>query len=218
MSHVAASVVQHTGTFWFLDLDRRPIMTSSPARLPATFLRAGPERAEELATAMEVADPAVVVERFARGCQCYVAYLDGGKILASYGWVSFNQEEIGELGLTIHLRARRAYIWDCATLPPYRGRRLYPALLVYIARVLREQGLLRLWIGADASNYASRRGIEVAGFQAVADVTRIAGVEIKTRYLLRPRPEVPEEVLQDLCQSLSHEVELVAPPGESRSA
>ncbi|WP_052888774.1 GNAT family N-acetyltransferase [Thermogemmatispora carboxidivorans] len=217
MSHVAASVVQHTGTFWAFDLDR-PIMTGLPARLPAIFLRAGPERAEELAAAMQVASPAVVVERFARGCQCYVAYLEGGKTLASYGWISFNHEEIGELELTIRLRPGRAYIWDCATLPPYRGRRLYPALLVSIARVLQEQGLRRLWIGADASNYASRRGIEVAGFQAVADVTCIAGPEQQKRYLLRPWPGVPEERLQDLSQSLSPKVELVAPQDESQSA
>ncbi|WP_069801752.1 GNAT family N-acetyltransferase [Thermogemmatispora onikobensis] len=217
MSYVAASVMQHTGTFWALDLDR-PIMANSPARLPAAFLRVGPERAEELAAAMKVASSAVVVERFARGCHCYVAYLEEGKVLASYGWISFNHEEIGELGLTIRLRPGRAYIWDCATLPPYRGRRLYPALLIAMARVLQEQGLRRLWIGADASNYASRRGIEVAGFQAVADVTRIAGAELKTRYLLRPWPGAPEEWLQDLSQSLLPKVELVAPQDESQSA
>nr|BBH95753.1 hypothetical protein KTA_39520 [Thermogemmatispora argillosa] len=216
MSHASASEVQHTGTFWVLDLDR-PIITSSPARLPAELQRVGPERAEELAAAMGVAR-AAVLERFARGRQCYAAYLGDGKVLASYGWVSFDQEEIGELGLSIRLSAGRAYIWDCATLPPYRGQRLYPALLIYIARVLQQQGLRRLWIGADASNYASRRGIEVAGFQAVADVTRIVVGRTQTRYLLRRWPGVSEEVLQDLRQSLSQAVELVAPEDESRSA
>ncbi|MBX5451990.1 GNAT family N-acetyltransferase [Thermogemmatispora sp.] len=217
MSHASASEVEHTGTFWVLDLDR-PIMSSSPARLPVKLQRVGPEHAEELAAAMGVASPAVILERFARGCQCYVVYLNEGKILASYGWVSFDQEEIGELGIRIRLSAGRAYIWDCATLPPYRGQRLYPALLIYIARVLQRQGLRRLWIGADANNTASRRGIEVAGFQAVADVTRIAVSRTKTRYLLRRRPGVSEEVLQDLRQSLPPTVELVAPEDESRSA
>jgi GNAT superfamily N-acetyltransferase len=217
MSQATASEVRHTGTFWALDLDR-PHLTSSPARLAARLQRVGSERAEELAMAMGATSPAVVLERFARGRQCYVAYLEDGQTLASYGWVSFDQEEIGELGLTIHLRPGRAYIWDCATLPPYRGQRLYPTLLIYIATVLRAQGLRRLWIGADASNYASRRGIEVAGFQAVADVTRITDLRAGTRYLLRPWPGVPEEILEDLRRSLSHTVEPAKPEDESQSA
>ena len=84
------------------------------------------------------------------GKYCYTGYVDG--VLATYGWVTFDQELIGELRMHIRLLPGEAYIWDCATLPEYRGLRLYPSLLWYIIGELRAQGLKRIWIGADADN------------------------------------------------------------------
>ena len=174
------------GTFWIVDL-AEPLPTAPPPRLPATFLRLGPEDAGELAQAMDGdATPGrdkssdgpgrdksgpyegYVRQRFSAGKHCYAARIENE--IATYGWVTFDQENIGELGLNFHLAPGDAYIWDCATLPAYRGQRLYAALLAYIVRALHEMGLRRAWIGADAANLPSQAGMVRAGFRPVVDM------------------------------------------------
>src|SRR5205085_7281086 len=118
--------------------------------------------------AMGLPDPAPVLERFAGGRRCYVALVDGA--IAGYGWVSFEEEAISELGMSFRLASDEVYIWDCASLPAYRGQRLYPALLSHMLTDLREEGLHRAWIGADSVSLASQKGIILAGFQPVADI------------------------------------------------
>lgn len=86
------------------------------------------------------------------------------------GWISFEQESIGELGLRIKLLPDEAYIWDCATVPSLRKNHLYSALLCHILQELRGEGYRRAWIGADLDNAISRRGIARAGFHHVADL------------------------------------------------
>ena len=61
------------------------------------------------------------------------------------------------------------YLWDFATLPEWQGRGVYPRLLQAIIR-LEADAVQRLWIGHDADNDASRKGIERAGFQVVGAV------------------------------------------------
>ena len=63
-----------------------------------------------------------------------------------------------------------AYIWDCATLPAYRGQRLYPALLIHMLGELRNAGFQRVWIGTDADNLPSQRGVALVAFQPVVDI------------------------------------------------
>jgi ribosomal protein S18 acetylase RimI-like enzyme len=109
-----------------------------------------------------------ILLRFETGRRCYAAWVEGQ--LAAYGWVSFDEEFIGELSLCLRLLPGEAYIWDCATLPAFRRRRLYSALLVHILGVLQAEPLCRVWIGADLDNEASQRGIARAGFRAVADL------------------------------------------------
>jgi ribosomal protein S18 acetylase RimI-like enzyme len=211
MNSPVASGGQHRGTFWVLDLDQ-PLAAATPARVAATFRRLGPEQARELVEAMGLASVEPLLQRFARGGQCYGAYVEEARQLAAYGWVSFQQETIGELGLTLRLREGTAYIWDCATLPPYRGRRLYPALLRFMAEALRRQGIRRLWIGADADNHASHRGIELAGFRVLADV--LATQEVPPRLWLVARPGAPAALLADLRRALP-DLEMPAQEDES---
>jgi hypothetical protein len=89
----------------------------------------------------------------------------------AYGWISFDEEGIGELGLIIRLGEGEAYIWDCATLLAYRGQRLYPALLAHMLAELQRAGFKRVWIGTDADNLPSQRGVALVGCQPVAEVT-----------------------------------------------
>jgi ribosomal protein S18 acetylase RimI-like enzyme len=125
-----------------------------------------PVGSAELAAASGVEDEAEVCRRLESGRRCYGAWVEGR--LAAYGWVSFNQEWVGELRLELQLQPGEAYIWDCATLPEFRQRGLYSALLVYIVGELREENISRFWIGADLENLPSQKGIARAGFRPVA--------------------------------------------------
>src|SRR5206468_11462932 len=119
----------------------------------------------------------------------------------AYCWVTFDQEDISELGLSFSLKAGEAYIWDCATLPAYRGQHLYPALLHYILTTLQSGGLQRIWIGADADNLASQSGMILAGFQPMADYL-LARESTQHRAWLRGRTDVAEQDILDVHAAL----------------
>lgn len=189
-------MIAPVGTFWVLDLAQPQPVAPAP-RLPVTFSRLGQQDAGELARAMRCDDAAIVQQRFDAGKHCY-----GGKIenaIATYGWVTFDQETIGELGMNIHLVPGDAYIWDCATLSAYRGQRLYTALLAYIVRTLQTIGLRRAWIGADADNLPSQAGMIRAGFLPVADMLRSPESPVLS---LRGRPEAQEQFISDIREAL----------------
>ena len=189
---------QPVGAFWMLQLDAHLPEMPLPS-VAAVFERVGPEASVLLAQAMSLMDAGPLVEGFARGRHCYIAHVAG--ILAAYGWVSFDEQEIGELGLRLRLMPGEAYIWDCATLPAYRGQRLYPALLGWMVRHLQSEGLRRLWIGADSDNVASQKGMARAGFQPIADIF-LPDDSTTSRPWIRDRPGVPQLVAQDLHQML----------------
>ena len=183
---------RRSGTIWMLDLDEpAPVITPG---LPAAFCRLGPESLDELVNAAGRKDPAELLKRFENGRRCYAARVEGQ--LAAYGWVSPDEELIGELNLLIKLTRGEAYIWDCATLPAYRNQRLYSALLVHMLGELRSEGLCRVWIGADLDNEASQRGISNAGFHHVADlvVSRVLAMRL---VCLQGQPGIPAHVLAE---------------------
>jgi len=181
------------GTLWVLNLDW-PTPDGIAPLIPATFVRVGPEATPALAHAMGLDDPSEVWQRFATGRRCYGALVENH--LAAYGWVTFDEENIGEMGLRIRLVPGEAYIWDCATAPPYRRRGLYTALLAHIIGELRAEGLCRGWIGADGDNVASQKGIARAGFRPVADL--LAARAVATRpFWVRGRPGVPRQTVAD---------------------
>jgi GNAT superfamily N-acetyltransferase len=194
----AESDPRQPGTLWVRNLDW-PAPENITPRVPATFRCLGPEEIVSLAEAMRLERPATIGQRLAAGKRCYVAQVEGA--LAAYGWVSWNEEEIGEIGLRIHLMPGEAYIWDCATALSYRRLRLYTTLLIHIAEQLRAEGLCRVWIGVDVDNTASQNGIALAGFQPVADlvVTRVIGMR---QFWVRSRPGVPEYVADDARHAL----------------
>jgi hypothetical protein len=198
MTQPAEADAQPQGTFWMLGLDQS-LPDGLVPRLPVAFMRIGPEVAQELAHVMQLDDHSVVLQRFARGCHCYAGRSDGN--LATYGWVTFDEEGIGELGLNYRLKAGEAYIWDCATLPAYRGLRLYPTLLAYILCELQSLGLYRAWIGADTDNLASQSGLALVGFQPVVDVV-ITHFSTARQAWVRGRPGIPEQLVTDIRQAL----------------
>jgi hypothetical protein len=173
-----------------MDLDQ-PAPQVTP-RLPVTFGRIDTESLPALANAMGTNRFPEIRARFESGRRCYAAW--SGNQLAAYGWVSFEEEYIGELNLHLRLVPGEAYIWDCVTLPAFRQNHLYSALLDYIVKELRAENLCRVWIGADLDNVPSQRGIARAGFQAVADLV-IARVSAMRSVWVQGRPGVPEGLL-----------------------
>jgi ribosomal protein S18 acetylase RimI-like enzyme len=155
------------GTLWEMDLDEPS--PAAAASAGARFREALPGDIALLATAMGLSEPRVVRERFAAGRRCFIADAEG--TIATYGWVSEEAEHIGELERTIRLPPGDAYVWDCATLPPFRGHGLYTALLCHIVAALRRKGTRRLWIGASLDNIPSIRGFRSAGFRPVIRLT-----------------------------------------------
>lgn len=155
------------GTIWAINLEADMPVILPPCSI--TFSRVGVESAGPLATTMGSGSMPEILKRFAAGRHCYAVWV--GNEIASYGWVSFDEEMVGELNLRIRLVPGEAYIWDCATLPAYRQQHLYSALLSNILRELyTTQPVCRAWIGADLDNIASQRGIARAGFQRVANL------------------------------------------------
>ena len=196
MMNSSETDVQHLGILWMLRLDR-PLPGSPQPRIPVTFSRAGLEEGGELASAMGFDNSDPVLQRFRMGRHCYISRFDGK--LVAYGWVSFDEEGIGELGLRIRLNKGEAYIWDCGTLPAYRGQRLYPALLGHMLRELQGAGLQRVWIGTDADNLPSQVGVALVGCQPVLDAVRDTST---SRLVSRGRPGVPIQDVLDAHYAL----------------
>lgn len=180
------------GTIWMLNLDQEP--PALTPRVPADFRRVTPDLAPALASSIDTLSLAEITRRLESGRQCYAARVDDQ--VAAYGWVSFVEEEIGELNLRIKLLPGEAYIWDCATLPAFREKLLYSALLIYILGELRAQNLCRAWIGADRDNLASQKGMARAGFHHVADLVIERVLTIRQVWVVG-LPDVPEPIVAE---------------------
>jgi ribosomal protein S18 acetylase RimI-like enzyme len=183
---------RRAGTIWMLNLDEEvPAITPL---IPATFRRVGPDLLPALASSVSGVSSEELLKRFETGRRCYAAWV--GDQVAAYGWVSLNEEHIGELNLQIKLLPGEAYIWDCATAPEFRRNHLYSALLGYIVKELRSEGLCRAWIGADIDNIPSQQGIARAGFHHVADLV-VARLLAMRQIWAKGKPGVPEAIVAE---------------------
>jgi hypothetical protein len=183
---------RRAGTIWTLNLDE-PVPVVMPV-MSATFRRAGPDLVPALVSAMDGVSSDGLLRRFENGRRCYTAWV--GDQIAAYGWVSFEDEHIGELNLRIKLLPGEVYIWDCATIPAFRRNYLYSALLAYIIEELRAEGLCRAWIGADFENKPSQQGMSRAGFHHVADLV-VARVLAMRQVWVQGQPGVPEPIVAE---------------------
>ena len=183
---------RRVGTIWVFDLDQ-PIPVIEP-RISATLSRVGIEYLDKLLLAMSANTATEISARIESGRRCYVVAVQDK--LAAYGWVSFDEEFIGELSLHLKLLPGEAYIWDCVTLPAFRRNHLYSALLTHVLIDLRAESLQRVWIGADHENTASQLGIARAGFRAVADLVLVQ-VAARRQIWAQGRPNVPESLVAE---------------------
>jgi len=184
--------LQQAGTIWVVNLDK-PLPSINPL-LPAKFRQALPKDLPALAKAMVTSTLADVSKRLESGRCCYTAWVDSQ--LTAYGWASFEEEYIGEMDLRLRLLPGEAYLWDCFTLPAFRQKRLFSALLVYMLQELRDKPVCRVWIGANQENEASQRGIARAGFHSVADLVVQWG-PARRRVSVRSYPGVPESLVSE---------------------
>jgi ribosomal protein S18 acetylase RimI-like enzyme len=160
------------GALWALDL---PAVNGRVDERPGVrFAPVGGAEAASLAAAMELPE-STVVGRLARGCRVVAAWQ--GDEVASYCWISTHREHVGELARDLSLPAGESYVWDCATVPRYRGQGLYRSLLRRIAMMLTGEGQRRVWIGATSTNEVSNRTFATVGFLPAASVisVRVAG-------------------------------------------
>src|SRR5690349_13316632 len=97
---------RRAGTIWVVDLDE-PVPVVQPL-ISATFHRL----TSDLSTSMFGDVSAETLQRLDAGKHCYGARVEGQ--LAAYAWVSFVEEDIGELNLRVKLLPGELYIWDCA--------------------------------------------------------------------------------------------------------
>lgn len=192
-------VAYERGTMWAIASIAHVSVTATP-RITASFGEARREDAEVVAAAMGLDGVADVIERLAAGRRCFVARVDGA--VAAYGWVSRGEERIGELERPFHMAAGEAYIWDCATLPPYRGKGLYGALLSHMVAALREDGVQRIWIGASLGNQPSVRGFASAGFQPVITLTYLRVLRFHGVWI-RDAPNAPPALTRDVRAALN---------------
>ena len=96
----------------------------------------------------------------------YAAFLSDEPV--GFGWVALQTGGIEELDFSFVVPPGNRYLWDFVTLPAWRGRGIYPHLLQEILR--QEDDSERFWIGYEAHNEASARGIARAGFRVVGDL------------------------------------------------
>ena len=181
---------RRTGTIWAFDLDQ-PIPAINPA-INATFSRVGIDSIMKLAAVMGPNTSTEILKRLESGRRCYVAQVENRFV--AYGWVSFDEEFIGELNLRLRLLPGEAYIWDCATLPAFQRKHLYSALLANILLDLNTDHLHRVWIGADFENVTSQKGIARAGFKHIADLV-LARVLTLRQVWVQGQPDVPESLV-----------------------
>ncbi|HEV2033548.1 MAG TPA: GNAT family N-acetyltransferase [Candidatus Dormibacteraeota bacterium] len=104
-----------------------------------------------------------VAKRMQRGCRCFAAEI--GAEIVGYGWVSMAAEWIGETQTEIRPARGEAYIWNCVTLPAYRQKGVFRALLRAINSQLKGDGLSRVWIGSLVD--PAEKAIGGAGFVPV---------------------------------------------------
>ena len=180
------------GTIWMRNLDEE--MPAISPRLHADFRRVTLDLVPALASPNISLPLSEITKRLESGRQCYAAWMDGQVV--AYGWVSFTEEDIGELNLRIKLLPGEAYIWDCMTLPAFREKLLYSTLLIYILGELRAQSLCRAWIGADLDNVPSQKGIARAGFHHVANLV-IERVLAIRQVWVTGLPDMPESIVAE---------------------
>ena len=107
-----------------------------------------------------------VAARLAHGDEFFGWQL--GDRVVSYGWATYRDRMLGPIRLAE--ASGRTFVYDFHTLEEYRGRKLYPSLLLAMRFILGGEGATEFIIDVDARNTPSIKGIQNGGFVPVAQV------------------------------------------------
>jgi GNAT superfamily N-acetyltransferase len=187
------------GTLFAFDLSQ-PVEPLPVA--DGVFIRAGEEHLNRIEQAMHAAGeypPGEPRRRWRRGRTPYVAMV--GSEVTSYGWVTAEPEPMDDLGVSFTAPPGDVWLYDFATVPEFRGRRLYPALLRFILSELKKQDLKRAWIGTEPGNVASQHGIRRAGFTLVVE-SKFVGRPGQGHFEIYPCPGVSRELTHDALSTV----------------
>jgi GNAT superfamily N-acetyltransferase len=178
----------HRGVLWSAELgqlDTQPPETHFPAefgRLEESDL----DRLLPVVGRMDPISPEAIAKRFRIGRQCFFAQVNGA--IVAYGWLTRGSEYVGEFERELWVEADEAYVWDCATLPDYRRRRLFSKLLAYITDRARREGIQRLWIIGLTAAPGINRGVAAAGFRPLLSLAYLRLLDLCVLRLV-PMPD-----------------------------
>jgi RimJ/RimL family protein N-acetyltransferase len=136
-----------------------------------TLIRLSHHEGRSFALAVEAMraaeEPSVVEQRLQHGDEWF-GWEHSGRVV-SFGWICYRDRVIGLRRMPED--EHRVFLYNFHTLPEYRGRGSYPALLRQMRHTLGREGRTQFIIDAHAWNHASLKGIEKAGFSPVARST-----------------------------------------------
>jgi ribosomal protein S18 acetylase RimI-like enzyme len=179
----AADRQDEPGTIQAFTLGAEPVAAITVAGV--RFIDLTGDREATLAAVMRVATEALR-RRLAESGSAALALT--GEEIVGYGWVRYGALRIPDLRLEVPLPKDHAYIWDCLTLPPHRGRGIFPGLLRFLLEELRERGFRQAWAATAPGNTASVRAFAKAGFRLVATTYGGTG-SLEARPTPRAMPE-----------------------------
>ena len=109
------------------------------------------------------------------GAQDFFVATYGSKIL-HISWIYYS----GDRNRLLRLQKDEAEIKYCLTLPPARGKGIYPAVIKKIVQYLAESGIRQVFMCVYPDNYPSIRGIEKAMFRKIGNLrlSKVLGIQI----------------------------------------
>ena len=111
-------------------------------------------------------------KRFSSDHRAYAVSIDEKWVAC--GWSASGHTSFGVPEVCFTVPDGNSYLLDFITLPAWRGKGIYPwSLQAIISQELANTN--RFWVIHEASNHASFRGIEKAGFSLVSEVCAVAG-------------------------------------------
>lgn len=127
-----------------------------------TFREASPADADAYARDIGTDSPSTFAARLSDDVRCFVVE-EGDKLLHS-SWLTTSAAWAREIARFLSPPEGDAYVYESFTRADARGRGIYPLALAGIVTVMADEGIGRVWVGVEASNLASRRAMEKAGF------------------------------------------------------
>ena len=102
---------------------------------------------------------------------CYLGFM--GEELAHVAWIYYPREADLHPTRFRRLAPHEVCIANCLTLPAFRGRGVYPALLQALLDRVRGEGYRDCYMYVERENVASQRGVTKAGFRPVGWSLRV---------------------------------------------